>query len=421
MQKNFSYESMFRYLKTGLVTDKQEMLSRLENYALALGIRSFKRWDMAWEAVYRGAELINLEELNAFREEILTPLRPLKDVFGSRKSTVREKTEALVHFLEALHIEEKLQDYEAEFRETGEVSLEKEYSQVYGLVITLFDRITALLGDEAVGKKEYSDILDAGFEEIKVGLIPAVVDRVVVGDITRTRLSHIKVLFFAGVNDGIVPSASGRGGILTEAERRSLKSRQVELAPTAREEGFLQRLYLYLVMTKPSDRLYLSYAASSSDGKSLRPSGLIGQVLKMFPEKRVMRADEKQMAAWSLPLGKRRVIEGLKDYGSSRQDSRFMELFGFFYVPNCTGTNSGSLWRRRFIHMRTGESEEPRQRRYTVQPFTAALRGWNSTPPVPMPIFWLMASNCRNGRSMSWRPPTSAICSMAPSTSILNG
>lgn len=38
-----------------------------------------------------------------------------------------------------------------------------------------------------------------------MGLIPAVVDRVVVGDITRTRLSHIKVLFFAGVNDGIVP------------------------------------------------------------------------------------------------------------------------------------------------------------------------------------------------------------------------
>ena len=93
---------MFRYLKTGLVTDKQEMLSRLENYALALGIReALNGGDMAWEAVYRGAELINLEELNAFREEILTPLRPLKDVFGSRKSTVREKTEALVHFLEA--------------------------------------------------------------------------------------------------------------------------------------------------------------------------------------------------------------------------------------------------------------------------------------------------------------------------------
>ena len=82
-----------------------------------------------------------------------------------------------------MHIEEKLQDYEAEFRETGEVSLEKEYSQVYGLVITLFDRITALLGDEAVGKKNIQTFWTPALREIKVGLIPAVVDRVVVGDI----------------------------------------------------------------------------------------------------------------------------------------------------------------------------------------------------------------------------------------------
>lgn len=330
LQKNFSYESMFRYLKTGLVTEKKEALHFLENYVLALGIRSYRRWDSPWEFVYRGAELMNLEELNALREEILAPLRPLKEVFGDRKSTVRRKTEALVHFLEELHIEEKLLQYEQEFHDAGEVSLEKEYSQVYGLVIELFDRMAALLGDEIVSRKEYSDILDAGFGEIKVGLIPAVVDRVVVGDITRTRLSHVKILFFAGVNDGIVPSVAGRGGILTEAERRNLKSRRIELAPTVREEGFLQRLYLYLVMTKPSDRLYLSFALSSFDGKSLRPSGLISQVLKLFPDKRVMTADERQMAAWSLPMGKRRVIEGLRDYGRSREDARFMELLHFF-------------------------------------------------------------------------------------------
>lgn len=334
LQKNFSYESMFRYLKTGLVTEEQEMVSRLENYVLALGIRSFRRWDTVWDAVYRGAELINLEELNEFRERILSPLRPLREVFGDRKSTVREKTKALVCFMEALHIEEKLLHYEKEFQEAGEVSLQKEYGQVYGLVIEQFDRLTALLGEEAMGKKEYSDILDAGFGEIKVGLIPAVVDRVVVGDITRTRLSHIKILFFVGVNDGIVPAVPGRGGILTEAERKNLKSRSIELAPTVREEGFLQRMYLYMVMTKPSDRLYLSYAAASSDGKGLRPSGLISQVLKMFPGKHVLRADEGQMAAWSLPVGKRRVIEGLRDYGKNKEDSHFMELLRFF---SCSG------------------------------------------------------------------------------------
>lgn len=109
----------------------------------------------------------------------------------------------------------------------GEAELEKEYSQVYGLVMDLFDRLAALLGDETVSRREYAQILDAGFAEIQVGLIPAVVDRVVTGDLTRTRLSHVKALFFIGVNDGIVPGAARRGGILTEAERRILKERGV--------------------------------------------------------------------------------------------------------------------------------------------------------------------------------------------------
>ena len=76
---------------------------------------------------------------------------------------------------------------------------------MYGLVVDLMDRLARLLGEEKVSRREYAEILDAGFSEIEVGLIPAAVDRIVVGDITRTRLDHIKILFFIGVNDGIVP------------------------------------------------------------------------------------------------------------------------------------------------------------------------------------------------------------------------
>ena len=46
---------------------------------------------------------------------------------------------------------------------------------------------------------------------------------------------------------------------------------------------FTQRLYLYMNMTKPSERLYLSYARISSDGKTLRPSYLIDTVKALFP------------------------------------------------------------------------------------------------------------------------------------------
>ena len=115
------------------------------------------------------------------------------------------------------------------------------------------------------------------------GLIPAVFDRVVIGDITRTRLNGIKVLFFAGLNDGVVPKASGGGGILSDQERRRLREQNVELAPTLREDGFLQRFYLYLAMTKPKDRLYLTCSETGLDGSSLMPSYLLALIRKLYP------------------------------------------------------------------------------------------------------------------------------------------
>lgn len=341
LQKNFSYETVFRYLKTGLALPlepegyekerEQELLSLAENYVLALGIRSFKRWNEPWEATYRGTELLNLAELNAFRETVLKPLLALRTACSAKNASVQEITEALVQFLKDLQIEEKLKRYEEAFHAAGEVSLEKEFSQVYGLVMDLFDRISALLGEEEVSRREYMEILDAGFAEIKVGLIPAVVDRVVVGDITRTRLSSIKVLFFLGVNEGIVPSVSGHGGILSEAERRRLKQQKVELAPTAREEGFLQRFYLYLALTKPSDRLYLTCAGASADGKALKPSVLIGQLHRLFPEKSLRVPDERKLAVWSLPLGLQWIMNGLKQADKQAQDSLFWELYQYLY------------------------------------------------------------------------------------------
>ena len=41
VEKDFSYESVFRFLKTGLASPKMEQIHRLENYVTALGIRGF--------------------------------------------------------------------------------------------------------------------------------------------------------------------------------------------------------------------------------------------------------------------------------------------------------------------------------------------------------------------------------------------
>lgn len=330
VQKDFSYESVFRYLKTGLVTDRREMVDRLENYVVALGIRGYQRWNQPWEWTYRGNKNLNLKELNEFREEVLGPLSSLRDALREEEASVGTMVKAVVDCLVECQAEQKLGEYRKHFEEIGEYSLAREYGQVYALVMELLDRMVHLLGKEQMSRREFAEILDAGFGEITVGVIPATVDRVVVGDLTRTRLDEIQVLFFVGVNDGIVPMKKNTAGILTDADRSMLKRHRMELAPTSREDGFMQRFYLYLMMTKPRRRLILSYSAFNSSGKSLRPSSLIGDVRRLFPKLEVQDGKKEKLEAGSLSEGREYLIRGLRDYENYRNDDMFLEVYRWF-------------------------------------------------------------------------------------------
>lgn len=329
-EKDFSYESVFRLLKTGLVSREQEKIDRLENYVVALGIRGFSQWNRTWEYTYRGGKNLNLEELNAFREEFLSKILILKEAGADREKNVRTMTGAVVSCLEQCQVQRQLEEYQEYFKAVGEYSLAKEYEQVYELVMAMFDRLVHLLGDEKVSRREYAQILDAGFGEITVGVIPATVDRVVVGDITRTRLDQIKVLFFIGVNEGIVPSRKEGAGILTDMDREFLKEMSVELAPTSREDSFRQRFYLYLMMTKPSRSLVVSYASFTQSGKAQRPSSLIGELKKMFPKLAVTDVQDEEKTVSSPAQAMDRLIEGLRDYEGNREDGKFLELYRYF-------------------------------------------------------------------------------------------
>lgn len=331
VQKDFTYEAVFRYLRTGLIVkeEEKEAADRLENYVIAMGIRGFKRWNSTWEGWYRGGKDINLEELNSFRQQIISPLEDLRAAFREEESTVQTMTRAVTELLVAAGIEKKMLEYEEDFKNAGEYSLAKEYSQIYGLVMDLFERLVSLLGQEHVSTREYAQILDAGFSEIKVGLIPASIDRVVVGDITRTRLDHIKVLFFVGVNDGVVPVKKEKSSLFTDREREFLGNQAIELAPTSREEGFRQRFYLYLALTKPEQELVISYTAMNGAGKSMRASTLVGELKKMFPGLKEEMSESTRVPL-SFREAKESLAKGLRDLNKSETDGTFFELYKAF-------------------------------------------------------------------------------------------
>lgn len=331
--KSFSYESVFRFLRTGLAGISREEADILENYVLARGIRSRKRWEETWTEGTRSISREQADSCQNIKEKVLPALCLFADQIKGKKNTVRQKTEALYQLLVRFEIQEKMADYEQHFQETGMFDMAKEYDQIYGIVIELLDKLVELLGDEPMSLKEYAEILDAGFEEAKVGMVPPTLDCVLAGDIERTRLKDIKVLFFLGLNDGWVPQKENKISILSDMDREELEERGMELAPTARENSYIQKFYLYLNLTKPSKRLYLSYGRSGLDGSAIRPSYLIGTILRMFPMLKIQEediCDDPLARVTSADSGIPYLAEGLRNLALGGTDHSCIALFGWY-------------------------------------------------------------------------------------------
>ncbi len=307
LQQDFSYNSIMRLLRTGYCGITQDEVDRLENYLLATGIRGKKMWSNRWLRLPRREQNHNLELLEGIRQKIWADFAPLVEVF-SKKSTVTEQMKALYGYIVGLGVERQLAEREKELLAEDEQAKAKEYAQIYRIVMDLFQKCVSVLGQDYLNIKELAEILDSGFEAAKVAVIPPGYDSVTIGDIERTRLNHVKILIFLGVNEGIVPKAANKGGIISQYEREVLEEAEIALAPGAREQAFIQKFYLYLNMTKPSHQLYLSYSRVDAEGATLRPSYLIRTMLRMFPSMKVQELDDLELTLNTS------TIEAAKDY-----------------------------------------------------------------------------------------------------------
>ncbi len=281
---DFSYEPVMRFLRTGFSGISEEEIDLLDNYLTATGIRGKRAWEKRWLREPRDKDFYDLEVLNRLRAQIVELFAPLAESFGRKDSTVGEEVLALYGLLTGISAEQKLWELEREFLAAGQQEKSKVYGQIYRIVMELLEKCNRILGTEAMDIDDFTEVLDAGLSAAKVAVIPPGYDSVTVGDIERTRLNHVKVLFFVGVNDGIIPKAGNQGGIISEYEREMLQEADMELAPGAREQAFIQRFYLYRNLTKPSERLYLSFSRVDQEGKALRASYLIGTIHKLFPK-----------------------------------------------------------------------------------------------------------------------------------------
>lgn len=330
ISEDFNYESVFRYLKTGMTDISPEDIDCLENYILATGTRGFRRWQEFFERRYKGMADGELETVNEVRGRVMAWLMPVKAAFEASDKTVGSYAHILLEFLKSCRAEEKMEAFCAMFEAEDALASAKEYSQIYEVVTDILEKLIGVLGSEPMSVKEFSDILDAGFAEAKVGIIPPGLDQVIAGDLRRTRLDGIRVMFFVGVNDGIVPAGLKDGGLINDMDKEALAMHNIELSPTAKQDACTDRFYIYTVLTKASEALYMSFCASDSHGKSVRPSVLISKITGLFPEIRIENIDDKK-TAFSELYSRREMLhaltEGLGAYREGAEDAVWRQLY----------------------------------------------------------------------------------------------
>ncbi len=328
--RNYSYESIFRYLRSGFSSVPTDAADRMENYVRGTGVRGKKKWSEKWIRTCKTVDPEEIPELDHYREELLKELSVLSAAFGSGKREVSAYCRSLTDFLLACDARGKLMEECGRFREKGLKDLEKEYSQIFDQVTDLLEKMDAIMGEERISRLSFCQLLETGLSQLEIGLIPPGVDQVLVGDMERSRLGEIKALFFVGVNEGSIPKNPETGGFLTQIDREYFASAGIRLAPGPRERIAIGKFYLYLNLTKPSRFLTLSYSSSDAGGQTLRPAALIKTLTRMFPQMEVSPVSEG-LDAVELPGDSFSVLEkGLLAGEDSLSDPLFMELYSWY-------------------------------------------------------------------------------------------
>jgi len=319
---------VLRYAKTDLVPLDRTAVDRLENYVLAHGIEGEAWYDGGpWQfrrCVSLGEDSESesgttpngrlpserekrLDAINQARAALVGPLRRFEQAIAGRKATVLEISRAFYGFLEEIAVADRLEQWAAEAERRGDLGEADEHRQVWGAVVDLLDQAVAALGDERMALDEYREIIEAALEGTRLRLVPPALDQVLVGSIERSRHPEIRAAFVLGMNERMFPQPQLPEIVFGDRERERLARDGIGLGPTSDKRLLHERFLAYIALTRPSARLYVSYAEADPMGKALHPSPFLGDLMDCFEnlEVRQVGRDEplERIAHWRGALG----------------------------------------------------------------------------------------------------------------------
>lgn len=284
----YSYNSVFRYLKSGLLDISYDDICILENFVLENGI-SGKKWfseNFGRKISYNvDGEVVEdddfIEKIRDIRDRVFNPIIKLHDKLAGL-NTVREICSYIYEFTIDISLREKITEIIDTFNEREDLYKAKEYGQVWNIFVDVIDEMVDFLGDEKIGIERFISLFETEFDSYELGIIPISMDKVFITSTNRMKNPNSKVVFLLGVNDGLFPKVILDDGLLNDLDKKRLLESDFKFLNDsvyrARQEDYL----VYKSFSTAREKLYISYPISDFDGKALRPSSLIKKLKSIF-------------------------------------------------------------------------------------------------------------------------------------------
>ena len=312
--EKYRTDLMIKMLKSGFGDLTNDEITDLENYAIKYKIRGtmWKRPFVRGESEY-GAEA--LVRMNAVREKALAFMPDLEAIFEAE--TCGEFISGLYGFLyEKVKLPEKIADLTVLQTEQGRPDLAEETAQIWGKVIGIFDQRSERMGEQKFRAAAFRDLFEAGISQVEIGILPPTKDGLMMGTMQRTRTGEMKALVVIGANEGVLPNEKPGSGLFGSDEKNLFKENGIELCKVDDVRFLEERMGIYRNLSKPRERLWISYSLSDDEGGPARPSGVFTKLAGLFGDTPVARdALNRQTDAELVgagPAGLRHLTEALQ-------------------------------------------------------------------------------------------------------------
>lgn len=326
----WKHTDLFTALKSGLTHTPMDVLDELENEALANGWEG-DHWKNGFRFRSDSKREGYLELLNRRREALVTPLRRLEKQFGGTPSGT-ELAETLRGYWDRLQVREQLEGWS---REPAEAFHETVWEQMN----LWLENVQLAFGQHHLPLREWLPILEAGLSGLSVGVIPPVLDQVLIGAIDRSRNPDLRLAFVLGANEGVFPAVPARDQLLTEDDRHLLLNLGCEIARIPALQIAQEQFYGYIACTRARERLIVTYSTATLDGTPLNRSRFVQHLQQIFPQ--------LNEVAWSHPAK-------LEDVEHASELFRFVSM----WKADLGETGSLSQWREKINALRTPDPNE---------------------------------------------------------------